>query len=384
MLVSPGSTEICDGRDNDCDGYADILDANVQWAGWARRVNREHLRRVDIAWHDDEFFFVADEIGEYGYSSIFSGYERMDGSGPTLYGETLDGVQSALFDSPRITSLNGTLGLVAHRDGMATRAQFAILDDQGTAVIRGDGWGRPGDITHDGSSFIMATTNADFAFYFASGSTTGTVSDPVERDSMPGTVHYQNAARSGSVTGVVYTDYSGPEPSVQLMRLSSGVMLGPTELAQPAQMGDIATLSNGDFAVAWATPAGFKLQVRTTTGTTVVCDAPETTFGNGTLDELDSVAVADSSLGILVFAADAGGTTGEAAVFVFDHDCTLLTEQGKQMFDRSLLTHERELPHLPRIAVGGNYVAFAWTVQESDAPEDHNSYVRVVPEAMCE
>jgi hypothetical protein len=149
-------------------------------------------------------------------------------------------------------------------------------------------------------------------------------------------------------------------------------------------MGDIAALSSGHFALAWATPAGFKLQVRQTNGQTVVCDAPEVTFGNGALDDLDSVAVAETKLGIVVFAADAGGTTGEGAVFVFDPSCKLLTEQGKQMFNRAIATYDRQLPFLPRIAVGGGYVAFAWSVKYSNDPTDLRSYVRVVPEAMCD
>ena len=133
--------------------------------------------------------------------------------------------------------------------------------------------------------------------------------------------------------------------------------------------------------MAWATPAGFKLQVRQTNGNTMVCDADETSFGNGVLDELDSVAVAETSLGILVFAADSGGDTGEAALFVFDEDCNLISEEGKSMFNRA--THEHQQPYLPRIAVGGGHVAFAWSTRQSDDSDDLRSWVRVMPEALC-
>jgi hypothetical protein len=139
-------------------------------------------------------------------------------------------------------------------------------------------------------------------------------------------------------------------------------------------------MSNGNFAVAWATAEGFKLQVRGSSAN-LICDSGTVTFGDGVLDELDAVAITETDLGLLVIVTDSSGTTGRAEVFVLDSSCEVRSEQPKPLFNRTALAYQGDIPQLPRVAVGGGYVGFAWTAQSLG---QYRSYVRVVPQALCQ
>ncbi len=65
-------------------------------------------------------------------------------------------------------------------------------------------------------------------------------------------------------------------------------------------------------------------------------------------------------------------------MFIFDKHCSQSIQGGKALSTFQSYEH----PHGPRIAVGGDHIAFAWTVESSGGAYD--SYVRVMPKAMCE
>jgi hypothetical protein len=393
QLVSPGSSETCDGQDNDCDGFVDIFDSSVELAGGPTKVTKSgvfDLRRVDIAWQGSEFALVADGTEEVssGETAIYAGYARTSGAAAfdiTLHAPTSDTV----YDSPRLVLAGNTLGLSVPSNGRNGRnVEFQPLSASRVPGTRVDLSGQQGGaIVPNGDEFTVVTTYKDpgssvNVVYFTSASATGTIEDSVSRDDIPGTMSNISAALAGGVIGATYTETSNTEPSVQLLRLSdTAVILGPTKLAEPAQNAAITGLSGGNFGVTWATPTGFRLQVRGTNGTTVVCDSEDVAFGNDVLDPLDSVAIAQSTLGIVVVVADAGGSTGQAGVFVFDDDCQPRTEAPKALFNRSSSAYQGQLPHLPRLAVGGGNVGIAWTVQTGTS---YSTYVRALPETLCQ
>lgn len=402
-LVSPGGNETCDGRDNDCDGYTDILDSTMSIPPvitYFRRSNAswpDNLRRIDVAWHESEFIFVGDGMGESN-TNIFAGRGSTNGSVLLFDDATLVSGSDSLYDNARIVSAGGTLAMAARLDGRSYGTVAAVLNSDGSVASNFSFNGEPvgatsGDVTSDGSSFIFATATSGhgfvtpYKFYFGSVSLTGTTLSGPGPVTMPGTIDYINAAHAGTTTAAVFTDLSGSQPSFQMMRYVSGTSQGPTQIASSAQIGDITSLSNGKFAVAWANEDGFRVQVRESNGLTVACDTQDVAFGNGTLDPLDSVAIAESGLGIVVFAADngtkAGTDYGEAALFVFDLDCEQLTEQGKRI-TTNVGTSGTELPHAPRLAVGGGHIALAWSVQQSYALDEYASFAQVLPENLCE
>jgi hypothetical protein len=165
---------------------------------------------------------------------------------------------------------------------------------------------------------------------------------------------------------------------------SANNITGPIELARPARIGGITALASGSFAVAWATAGGFRLQVRATNGNDVVCDSQDVAFGDGTLDPLDGVAVAETSVGIIVFATDRGTTQGRADLFVFDQDCQLESQAGKSAFNRNDNTYDFDRPYLPRLAVGQGKLGLAWTAELSDKTDEFRSYAMVLTDVMCE
>lgn len=290
------------------------------------------------------------------------------------------------YDSPRVASVGGTLGAVVRHVGRSSGPQFHILDTSGMPLTSSHMNGAQGTLSESDGEFtlvsvVVPTTPGDSfnTFYFTTGAMDGTVGPLTTRNDIPGLIENLRLAQVGSVAALVYTDSSAAQPSVQLLRWSGENVLGPTELGTSGQSADITSLSSNQFAIAWATAAGLRLQVRAASGT-LVCDSEQIAFGNGTLDALDSVAVAESSLGIVVAAADSGATTGQAAAFIFNEDCEPLTEDGKALFNNQLPDHQYR-PHAPRIAVGGGNIAFAWTAESSGS---YRSYVRVMPESMCE
>ncbi len=399
-LVNPLSTEVCDGLDNDCDGYADVLDSSVQFAGVPTHLTgAPDLRRVDLTWHESDFFLVADGKKSNVTTSVTQIYGGTTAGGITGLSFNTLALKELVTDggdwwynSPRVASANGLLGATVLMDGRSWGTQFMTLTDAG-AVTTSVGFAGPpggGDLVPNGTSFVIATHRAptgedpNYTFTFATGTSTGTTTNITTRTGVSGSVDNQNAAQVGTTTGVVYTDFAGTQPAVNLMRWSAGSIQGPIELAKPAQLGDITSLSSGNFGIAWATSDGFRVQVRTTNGTTIVCDSQEIAFGNGTLDPSDGVAIAESSLGILLFASDSGGVMGRGDLFVFDEACQLLSDGGKSVFNRNSTSYSKDRPHLPRIAVGGGKVGLAWTAEKSDLTDEYTSYALILPEAMCE
>ena len=383
--VSPGSSEVCDGRDNDCDGYIDVLDSTVGLAGSLASIGEAStgLRSVDIAWHESELFFVAEASGSVG-RSVYSGHTAGLGS-TAVASEILVGTGDVNYHSARLTSVGSTLGSFVQGAGRAHGGLFFTLDSSGSVLTSTAAPGLYGDITRAGSAFTVVSftpPNAGGSYntvYFATGATDGNLGSATVREDIPGDVENPRLAQVGPTAGLVYTDSSKAQPSVELLRWSGDNVFGPTNLSDSARSADIASLASDQFAIAWATASGFKLQVRASNGITVVCSSEDVAFGNGVLDPLDGVAVAESSLGIVVAVAD-GGTTGQVAAFVLNDECQLSTEEGKALFTTPFTDHQYR-HHDPRIAVGGGNIAFAWTREDSGS---YRSYLRVMPESMCE
>jgi hypothetical protein len=291
------------------------------------------------------------------------------------------------------SSGNDLAAIVAHDGRSGAGLGFSLLNPSGTVIQEFGSLGasHQGEITSDGNNFFLAAISGstgvtpNFEFHHLEISADNERSGVVGREDMPGSIKYANAARANGATAVVYTDTSEESPSVQLMRASGDALQGPLQLADAAQMGDVTALASGNFAFAWATADGFDFQIRRSNGTTVVCSA-DAEFGDGTLDEMDSVAIAQSDLGILVLAADSGGEVGQMALFVFDEECALLSEAGDELYYASpgYDYHDNELPYLPRIAVGDGHIALAWTAELSNDATKTRVYVRVMPETMCE
>lgn len=398
--VSPGSTELCDGVDNDCDGYSDGLDSTVPLAGVPIHLRGgENLRRADLTWRTSDFFVVADgkNVGDTSdVTHIYGG--STSGSANGLYGimnlsRIIEGNSDIYYREPRVAYAGGQLGAVIQMNGRSWGTNFVTLNTNGSFATSSSFEGGPpggGDLTANGSAFALtahrAPTGVDpaYQFTFAAGGTNGTVSNVTTRTGIAGSVRTQSIAQVGTVTAVVYTDDAGMQPNVNLMRWSNGNVIGPTKLDEPARNGSIASLASGDFAIAWATAAGFRLQVRKTNGTDVVCDSQQVSFGNGTLDALDGVAAAESGLGIVVLATDNSGTMGRADLFVFDQSCELRSQAGKSVFNRSSGSYEYDRPQTPRLAVGQGKLGLAWTADRSNVADTYNAYVRILPDALCE
>src|SRR5690606_28401164 len=177
--VSPGSSEVCDGRDNDCDGYGDVLDATVGLAGSPRSIygTMIDLRRVDIVWDGSQFFFVADGLPDADSGTwIYSGYAPVNGGPPVAqsmgYG----------YDSPRVASVGGTLGAVVRHVGRSSGPQFHILDTSGMPLTSSHMNGAQGTLSESDGEFtlvsvVVPTTPGDSfnTFYFTTGAMDGTV-----------------------------------------------------------------------------------------------------------------------------------------------------------------------------------------------------------------
>ncbi|HXS16500.1 MAG TPA: putative metal-binding motif-containing protein, partial [Polyangiaceae bacterium] len=389
-LVSPTSPETCDGRDNDCDGHRDVLDKSVDLTRSPVRLGVNNgvsfpLYNIDVTWHESEFFLVA--TGVDPYEGVYSGYARTDGTA-ALNEEMLFGADSVTVQhSARVASTGDTLGALVMHDGRSGQGLgFSVLDPAGTVIESLGGFDARshGTITADESDFFISGTNApnganpDSEFHHIQINPAGDVSAPLFREDISGSIGYPNSAQSGGSTLTVYSDSSTTPPTVQLMRASGGALQGPIQLSAAGQMADVTALTSGNVAIAWATAEGFAFEVRRSNGTTVQCSTT-TPFGNGSLDELDSVGIAQSSLGIMVLAADSGGTVGKATLFVFDEDCSLLSEEGDDLYYSSELydPHDNELPYLPRLAVGGGHVALTWTAQMSNGSEESRVWAYV-------
>lgn len=394
-LVSPFSNEICDGLDNDCDGHVDVLDKSVDISGSDLRLGVSNgvtlnLDEVDITWHEGQFFLLAADTSQ----NIHSGYARTDGVADLHEPALFVSDSMNVHNSARVVSSGDTLAALIMHDGFGgAGVGFAILDPSGTIVDEFGSFGgrHGGEITSDGVDFFVSTisgatgVNPKAEFHHVQLNADDNRSGALSRTDMPGLIGYMNSAHSGGATVTVFTDTSVTPRTMQLMRATDTALQGPIQLSDDGQMGDITTLSNGNFAIAWATKDGFSLQIRRSNGSTVVC-SKDTAFGNGVLDSLDSVAVAQSDLGILVLSADSGGSVGKLSLFVFDESCNMRSEQGDDLYYPSPAYdyHDNELPYLPRLAVGGGHVALAWSAQRSDDNTISRSYVRVLSETMCE
>lgn len=399
--ASPGATELCDGLDNDCDGFADAKDSALSLAGIPIHLTGGFdLRRVDLTWHTNDFFIVADGKSANETTSqtnIYGGFSSAASNG--TYGilnmsKIIEGNTDVYYRAPRVESAGGVLGGVILMDGRSWGTNFVTFANNGTlsttaAIEAGPPGG--GDLVKNGNAFTTTSfrspTGLDnaYTFTFASGSTNGSISNVKTKTGMPGTVAHQSIAQSGTKTGAIFTDETPGDPIVNLMIWSNANNItGPIELARPARIGGIATLASGDFAVAWATPGGFRLQVRATNGNDVICDSQEIAFGDGTLDVFDGVAVGESPIGIIVFATDRGTSQGRADLYVFGRDCQLESQVGKSVFNKNDETYDFDRPHLPRIAVGQGKIGLAWSADLSNKTDEFRGYAMVLPETLCE
>jgi len=370
-------SESCDGIDNDCDGKVDLSDG-LALSG-TNRVDSDLHSDISVAWSPTTSKFVVTGVKDkslYFGTLSATGTLSWNSSPFNALGSSSDGYSRASIAWAPAWS---NFGIVFHTAGYpgVYKGYIVIMSPSGELITEFS----PVDSVRQPAVVARATGDLMLT-HSTGGSLPPTVITRIDQGAgyRSGTNIDEVATRSriataGDLSAIVYQVQN--TNTIDWVRANASIIVPagyPQQLATGGQAPDIATTHSGsNYAIAWATAAGFSFQLMKATDGSTVCGPLSVSFGNGALDVNDGVALASTQYGNLVLATDSAFGAGEAKVFRISDACTLI--------DSAPVASNAGTISAPVVSVGGGYAALSWTEWTSE--DGYLTYTRVMRDSLC-
>lgn len=364
--VSPGTAEVCDGVDNDCDGKLDLSDG-LSLVGSIKDIANRN--RVAVASQGSGFFALV------GTSPVDQGlfYGSINASGTSDFDTTpIFSPADETYLAPQAAALGATVGVVYVRSGKGGRFVHAGMTTNGCCweVASPPGSSaqpRMGDISaREQGDFLMTsarTSSSGDTVYVATHNELGSSSENsmVFTASSLDATYSPRVASVGENSGLLWQTLSPRALNWSL--LSPSLEFGATEeLSATAYYADLASVDTG-YAIAWVEGAGFRFMLKDSNGTTA-CTSSVVPFG--TVAANQELALADSAHGVVVIATSPDSNT--VHLFRFSDAC--------EVTDDTDVSSSATAPTAPSAARSGTNLVIYWT-------EGSTGHYRFVSDSLC-